>query len=117
MKRKCVLLCGPTLYSDKELQTRLRQNYGLIIEKEDSQIEKVLKSCKVDLLLLEIEDRKSHGIHPIKMIKGKLPELHIIVINGNQNTISRAFESGANDAFRIPYKIDLILERISVFVL
>jgi len=116
MKPKCVLLCGPTLYRDKELQRKLRQSYRLITERDETQIEKLLKSCKVDLLLLEIKDDKSCGLHPIKKIKDISPDLNVFIINGNQNTISRAFENGANDAFRNPYKTDLILERISMFI-
>lgn len=116
MKRKCVLLYGPTLYKDKELQRKLRQSYSLITEQDETQIEKMLKSHKVDLLLMELENDKTEIVDLINDTKVRLPGIQIVVINGNQSLISKAFQNGVKDAFRKPYKVELVLERISILI-
>ena len=50
----------------------------------------------------------------IKNIKSKFPEILILLINGNgnRNLIAQAFAFGVKDAFRKPYRYDLIEERV-----
>ena len=48
----------------------------------------------------------------------QFPDTVIIVVDGDQNrdVIAKAFSYGAKDAFRIPYKRALIVERVQALL-
>ena len=85
MKKKCVLISGPTIASDQKLGNEI-QKYAVVLTNPDNrQLFSILKEEKIELI-------------------------------GNSNLIVKAFQYGVKDAFRKPYKYDLIEERVRVLL-
>ena len=118
MNKKCVLISGPTIAGDPKLGTEIQKNAIVLKNSDNQQILSILKNQKVELILFEIVNEYLSDIDLIKDIKTKFPEILILLIdgNGNRNLIAKAFQYGAKDAFRKPYKYDLIEERVRVLL-
>jgi PleD family two-component response regulator len=114
MKKKCVLISGPTIAGDPQLGAGIQKSAVVLKNSDNQQIVSILKSRKVELILFEIVKENLLDIDLIKNIKSKFPEILILLIdgNGNRNLIATAFEYGVKDAFRKPYRYDLIEERV-----
>ena len=114
MKKKYVLISGPTIGRDPQLGTEI-QKIAIVLKNADNrQIFSILKNQNIALILFEIVNENLTDIDLIKSIKLKFPEILIVLINGNANRklIAKAFEYGVKDAFRKPYRYDLIEERV-----
>jgi DNA-binding NtrC family response regulator len=73
-----------------------------------------LNNRKIDLILFEVINEYPADIDLIKKIKANFPGIILLLIdgNGNRNLIAKAFENGVKDAFKKPYRYDLIEERV-----
>ena len=114
MKKKCVLISGPTIARDPQLGVEIQKSAMVLKNSDNRQILSILKQRKVELILFEVVNEYLTDIDLIKHIKRKFPDTLILLIdgNGNRNLIATAFEYGAKDAFRKPYRYDLIEERV-----
>ena len=115
--RQHILISGSTVAKDDILSNELQKSGTIFKTTDNSQVETILASQKVDLLLMEISHTHSEvGI--IEDVKKKYPDIKIILINGNgvRDVIAQGFQYGAKDAFRKPYKRDLLVERISALI-
>ena len=119
MEKPCALVTGESISKDDVLLNTLQKNIKVISNKDNAQVEAIIKKNKIAIILLEISGNyKPSEINLIKEIKIQLPYCKIILINGNGNreAIARAFSNGANDLFRKPYKTDLIIDRVKALL-
>lgn len=118
MAKNCVLLSGPTIAHDEKLKEELEEFAVVVMRDDNSQIESILGENKVDLIILEISNANLHEIEVIKIVITKFPDTEIILVDGNgdQELIAQAFAFGVKDAFRRPYKRDLIAERVNALL-
>ena len=114
MKKKCVLISGPSIAIDPRLGSEIEKNAIVLKNPDNRQIFSILKNRKVELILFEIVNEHLADIDLIKKIKSKFHGIIILLIdgNGNRNLIAKAFEYGVKDAFKKPYRYDLIEERV-----
>ena len=118
MKKRCVLLSGDSLCGDEELYEALQHIAVVVKNPENSQVESIMATRPVDLVLFEISQERPAEIDLITRIKHQFPDTVIIVIDGDagQEVISQAFAYGAKDAFRKPYDWALIVERVQALL-
>ena len=114
MNKYCILLSGSTASNDKELIAELRKNALVLKNSDNDQIESILKTHKIDLILFEITKKNHSDVEVIKNIKNQFPNIPIILIDGNgdREVMVKAFDYGIKDAFKKPYKYYLIVERV-----
>ena len=114
MEKKCVLISGPSIAIDPQLGAEIQKSAMVLKNSDNRQILSLLQNRKVELILIEIIDEHISDIDLIQKIKIKFPEIMIVLIDGdgNRNLIAKAFEYGVKDAFRKPYRYDLIEERV-----
>lgn len=118
MKKPCVLISGLTIANDDELSRSLSKSVTVLKNLDNKNLYDILIQQEVDLVLLELQKNVNNDMNIIKSIKAKFISLPIILINGNGNKqlIAKAFASGVKDAFRKPYKVELIIERVRSLV-
>ena len=117
-KKRCVLMSGYSLSGDEELYEALQKIAVVVRSSENSQVESIMATRPVELAIIEISQEHPTEVKLIKHIKHQFPNTIIIVLDGDQDreVIARAFSYGAKDAFRKPYKRDLIVERVKVLL-
>jgi DNA-binding response OmpR family regulator len=111
-----LIISGPTLAEDKALHRDLQKIATVLVNKQNSNVETILDSRKVDLLLLEIDLAKPAEVEIIKRVKMQHPRLSIILIDGDHDVLIKAFAYGAKDGFRKPYERKLVVERIQAIL-
>lgn len=118
MKSQCILISGPNIAEDEGLVGELAKCSLVLRNSDYTQIESIIQNKKVDLILIEILNNTFRELELIKNIKHQFPNIPIVLINGNGNRdiIAEAFELGVKDAFRIPYKRTLIVERVNALL-
>ena len=118
MMKHCILISGSTIALDTKLVTELKKIAAVVTNLDNSNVESFIENTQVDLILLEILNERHSEIEMTKTIKSRYPRVEIILINGegNQDLIAKAFKYGARDAFRKPYKIALIVERVNAIL-
>ena len=114
MEQKCVLISGPTIAKDPQMGAEIQKSAVVLKNSDNREIFSILNNRKVELILFEIVDEHFDDIETIKKIKTKFPGIIILLIdgNGNRNLIAKEFENGVKDAFKKPYRYDLIEERV-----
>ncbi|MFQ5770506.1 MAG: hypothetical protein ACE5HX_08225 [bacterium] len=118
MQNHCVIIAGPTITSDEELFHELNKHVTTVKCLENSLIETLLATHKVDILLFEITTDSAVDMNIIKIIRNKFPDIEIILIDGvgNRSVLAQAFALGARDAFPLSYNRALLLERIQALL-
>ena len=118
MKKRCVLLSGDSLCGDEELYEALQHIAVVVKNPENSQVESIMATRPVDLVLFEISQERPAEIDLITRIKHQFPDTVIIAIDGgaDREVIAQAFAYGAKDAFREPYDWALIVERVQALL-
>lgn len=116
--KQCILISGPTIALDVELVSQLQKTATVLTNLENGKIESIIAHSRVDLILLEVEKENRSEIEIIKNIKLLYPDIKIIPIGTetDRDLIAKAFEYGARDAFRKPYKIALIVDRVKALL-
>jgi PleD family two-component response regulator len=114
VEKKCILISGPNIAQDEELSNRLDENFKVIKNSNNQKIYDILIRKQVDMVLLEIQKDLNEDLNIVKSINDIMKNLPILLINGNGDkfSLAKAFEAGVRDAFRKPYKINLIVERV-----
>jgi DNA-binding NarL/FixJ family response regulator len=116
MKKPCVLLCGNSVSRDAGLISALQKSAEVISNHDNDSIEAILESKKVEVIILEVP-----GLHPgeadiIREVKARYPETKIIFIDGGRELMAMAFQYGASDAYRKPYKNGMLVERVETLL-
>lgn len=114
MKKPNIFISGPSIIANRKLVNTLQIYATVHCNEDNSRIESIFAKRKIDLLLLEICDQQARDIQTIRRIKAQHPEIEIILVDGNSKSevISAAIHAGARDAFRKPYREDLMVDRI-----
>ncbi len=117
-KNRCVLMSGRSLCGDQALYGALQKIAVVVKSSANSQIESLMATRPVDLVVLEVSKENPAEVELIKRMKKQFPHIIIIVVDGDQDreVIARAFSYGAKDAFRKPYKRDLMVERVQALL-
>ena len=107
MTKPNVMISGPLLSRNILLQLSLQDDNRILVLYDTNALEQVFKTCKVDLLLLELTEEEIIK-EILEGIQLHYPGLPIIVFNGNgsNQSIAQAFLSGAKDSFRIKGLLD-----------
>ncbi len=118
MKNRCVLMSGRSLFDDEVLGEALQKIAVVVKSSEKSQIESIMAKKPVDLVIFEISQEHPAEVDLIKRMKKQFPDTIIIVVDGDgdREVIAKAFSYGAKDAFRKPYKRDLMVERVQALL-
>lgn len=118
MSKRYVLLSGRSVAADDDLYEALQRTVQVIKNLENNWIESILRQQPVDLVIMEVSESKLNEIEIIRKIKQNFPETEFIVIGDDkdQPAIAAAFAQGAKDAFRRPYKTNLIVERVQALL-
>ncbi len=118
MKKSVVIVSGPGIASDEELFLRLNKMANVMKIHDNKRICAILEEKKVDLILFEPANDVPADIEMVRQIKGLDHTVKIVLIDDRQNLkmTARAFYYGVQDAFRKPYKIDLIVERVNTLL-
>lgn len=118
MEKHCVLISGATIVNDDGLVAELQKSVIVLRNSCNSLVKSIIKGTKVDLILFEISKDSNAEVEIIENVKIQCPNIKIILINGNGNreVISKSFSYGANDAFRMPYKRYLVVERVKAIL-
>lgn len=117
MPNPCVLISGPTSL-DQGLLQELQKHATTLKCLQSSEIDAILESTEVTIVVLEITPDSSVDLDIIKAIKNKLPKIEIILIDGSDDgkIRARAFALGARDAFPKSYNRELLVERIQALL-
>ncbi len=118
MKHPRLLISGPHLATNLELIYMLRQSATVLINDDDSKIERIIAAQNIDALLLEISRNAPSGLEMISNLRRRYPSLVIAVVNNDKDgkAIVDAIQAGAADAFRKPLKNNVIAERVSALL-
>ncbi len=118
MDKANILISGPTIARDEFLLKELRNIATVTRNADNSCVPSVLEQKPFDLLLLEVPVRNRDEIEMIREIKHGNPRLEIILIDGSGDSerVAQAFAYGIRDAFRAPYKWELIVERVEALL-
>ncbi len=118
MEKHYILVSGPTVASDDILINELQRSMAVFKNSDNCRIEMFIGDRKVDLILFEISKEATSEVEIIKNVKSNYPDIKIILINGDGDSelIAKAYAYGAIDAFRMPYKTSLIVERVKAIL-
>jgi len=119
MQNHCVLISGPTVAGDNDLEQGLQATAIVLKNAENCRVESTLADRPIDLVLLEFLANNSFAeLKIIQKLKTRYPKLKIVVIadHADREALAEAFACGAQDAFRKPYKTALIVERVKALL-
>ncbi len=113
-----VLVSGPSVSSDKRLIDLLKKSARVGLNRDNAELIPLVQTNNFDAIILEIQTGDEAlvqlGIEQIKEIKNVHTMIKVVVVhkNGERKVFGQAFKFGANDAFRKPYKVPLLVERL-----
>jgi len=114
MKKNQILLWGQSIISDKQLIKELGKFSEVLLHSEIQPIEMFERIGEASLILFETTKVIRSDIATMRSIMKIFPNIPIILIDGNRDreVLIQAFEFGIKDAFKKPYKIELMVERV-----
>lgn len=114
MEKHKILLSGPNISHNKHLINSLSTDLSVFESENYNLIESQIQDYQIDLLVLELDPYEKFDITVIDKIKSHFPNIKIIIINGkkDQRYLAKAFSFGANDVYRQPCNIPLLVERV-----
>ncbi len=116
MKKPCVLLSGKSVSRDTALIAELTKSAEVLSSHDSTSIDTVLKARRVDVIVLEVSGQHPGEAEIIRQIKARFPKIKIIFIDGGRELMARAFQHGAADAYRRPYRYRMLAERVKVLL-
>jgi len=66
--KKCILVSGATIAGDEELERQLGSTADVLTNSTNDNVETILKTTKVDLILFEIQFNKQSDVKIIKKV-------------------------------------------------
>jgi len=115
MKKK-ILISGATLAFDEKLISKLKRTSNVIVNSINNNVLSIIKNTIFDLILFEIDSKNSSDNKILATLNILYPQVKIIVIDGHPSQIAYAFEHGVIDAFKKPYKRELLVERANIIL-
>jgi response regulator RpfG family c-di-GMP phosphodiesterase len=114
MEKHNILISGPTISHNENLIESLSTYLSVLKNENYNLIETQIESFHIDLLVLEISNHETFETELIDRIKTNFPNIKIIIINGkkDQRFIAKVIASGANDVYRQPCNIPLLVEKV-----
>lgn len=109
-----ILISGVTIANDDALVRELQKSARVLRNEDSGNLKALIAQTSVQLLILELPEEGRREMELISQLKQRHPRLQIVVINGNGNSeaLAEAFGGGVKDAFRKPYKVELVEERV-----
>lgn len=113
-----ILISGATIANDDALVKELQKSARVLRNEDSGNLKALIAQTPVQLLILELPEQGRTEMEMISQLKQRHPRLQIVVINGNGNSeaLAEAFGVGVEDAFRRPYRVELLEERIRVLL-
>jgi DNA-binding NtrC family response regulator len=112
VQNSCVLVSGPLVCKDENLILALKKFATVLTNCNSSKIKSFLNSSNISVIILELANGEPNEVRIIEYIKTQFRNTKIILINGDRDLFVKAFSLGANDAFRKPYRRDLLVQRV-----
>ncbi len=114
MEKYKILLSGPSISHNENFIESLSTSVSVIKNHNYNLIETQIERFHIDLLVLEISNHERFEIELIERIKSHFPDIKIIIINGkkDQRFTAKAIAYGANDIYRQPCNVPLLVEKI-----
>ena len=111
--KKYLILYGPALVNDRELQIELEKDFVVLSCERYDQLIRILNNKVIAILLFQLNSEQMQ-LTNLKQILSQYHKLPVIVLgNGGQmEMVAQAFQLGAGDFFRLPYRRDLLVERV-----
>lgn len=109
-----ILISGATIANDEALARELQKSARVLRNEDSGNLKTLIAQTSVQLLILELPEQGRTEMEMISQLKQRHPRLQIVVINGNGNSeaLAEAFGYGVKDAFRRPYRVELLEERV-----
>jgi len=114
MKKSIILLWGQSVIFDKQLIKELSKFSEVLLCSEIQPIEMFERIGNACLVLFEMAKEKKADVATLKSLLQIFPNIPFILIDGNsdRDVLIQAFENGIKDAFKKPYKRELVVERV-----
>jgi DNA-binding NtrC family response regulator len=118
MEKPVILIVGLGEESDDELVAELLKKFSILKCSNLTSADALLATTIVNLILMVVTNGNLGNLAIIRTIKTKYPTIDILLVCGNigNQRIARAFSYGITDAFKLPYQIDLIVERVNTLL-
>lgn len=118
MRIPTILLYGSSIINDDILVSGLKKYARILKHNPCSKILKKIYKGDIDLMVMEISDNNNLEFEILKEFKKNYPCIRILLINGkgNLNILAEAFHLGITDAFKKPYKRELLIERVQALL-
>jgi len=112
-----LILYGSSILLDVELRTELIKYFEVIPCEQIEILCRTLQDKQIHLVLLEI-GIAGNELEILQEIVTQYNELPVIVVGKikKMDNVAKAFEIGAQDFFRIPYKMKLLVEKACAIV-
>jgi len=109
-----IVISGATIANDEALVRELQKSARVLRNEDSGNLNALITQTSVQLLILELPEEGRKEMEMISQLKQQHPHLQIVVINGNGNSeaLADAFGCGVEDAFRRPYRVGLVEERV-----
>ena len=118
MSKSCVIISGQTIVLDHLLFQGLCRFAEVIHNANNRLLPAILDKHRIDLILFELTCADLAEVKLILQLKNKFPLIEIVLLDDcdDSDLRAQAFAFGVRDAFRKPYKIDLIVERVQALL-
>lgn len=112
-QKKFLFLYGALLAEDEKLKLDLEKNFFVKTCERGEDLIQELWQHQVAIILFQINLNNSE-IENLRKIWRENKNVPIIVLGSGRKmeTVAQAFQDGAIDFFRIPYQLELLVERI-----
>ena len=110
---KVIAVFGSTLLTDNKLMKRLKNEFQVVPCSKIEKLMSILNKLNVSAILMEIDEDDAE-LKPLTKAKSKHSKIPIIALGEGrqQDLIAKAFQRGVCDFFKVPYKVDLLMEKI-----
>jgi PleD family two-component response regulator len=116
MQKRRVLVSGSSVSKDEELINALEKTVAVLKNSDNRKIQSILSTDTVDAIILEMSNEIPDEVQIIADVKRQFKQVKIILINGDRELFVKAFHLGAKDAFRKPYRRDMLVERVNALL-
>jgi PleD family two-component response regulator len=116
MKKPYVLLSGKMISRDTALIAELQKSAEVLSIHDNNTIDAILEARQVDVIILEVAGQNAGEVEIVQRVKSRYPGTKIIFIDGGRKLMGLAFQYGVADAYRKPYKNEMLVERVKVLL-
>ncbi len=112
---KCILVVDDDEMNLKRTKMILEKHYEVILAKSGERALDLLKTERVDLILLDIEMPGMNGIETFGRLKGRYDQIPVIFLtaSGDEDDVLSAIKLGAANYIKKPFLPRDLLKRIA----